>query len=138
MEPESLWHVQTHMQCQLDERGWPVHAGAIEVKQGQHLVLTTRTDVEASENVLPITYDGFADLSASSSSSSTRCSDAHPNLLCLVPGCQAAQEVEGLLSSSNSSSKCKFFSRPVLAQVPGLLVVTSMEDGILVLFLAFS
>mmetsp|Transcript_18553 Transcript_18553/g.48364 ORF Transcript_18553/g.48364 Transcript_18553/m.48364 type:complete len:728 (+) Transcript_18553:1051-3234(+) len=54
--------IMVRRKCQLDERGWPVHAGAIEVKQGQHLVLTTRTDVEASENVLPITYDGFADL----------------------------------------------------------------------------
>ncbi|KAF5837892.1 pyruvate kinase [Dunaliella salina] len=54
--------IMVRRKCQLDEQGWPVHDGAIEVKQGQHLVLTTRTDVEASENVLPITYDGFADL----------------------------------------------------------------------------
>ena len=55
-------NTRTHTQCLLDDQGWPVHPEAISVKEGQQLVLTTRLDVEASETVLPVTYNGFADL----------------------------------------------------------------------------
>lgn len=52
----------TTPQCLLDEKGWPVHASPLKVSKGMGVVLTTRTDVEASESVLPVTYDRFPEL----------------------------------------------------------------------------
>lgn len=42
----------------VDDNGWPVHEGTFTITAGQTITLTTR-DVEASETVLPVTYDQF-------------------------------------------------------------------------------
>lgn len=46
----------------LDEQMWPTHDRVITVKAGNTVTLTTRTGVEASDDVLPITYDKFHDM----------------------------------------------------------------------------
>lgn len=43
----------------IDDQGWPVHESSIYIKAGQMVTLTTRSDVEASSSVLPLTYDRF-------------------------------------------------------------------------------
>ncbi len=43
----------------MDESGWPTHGDHFDIKTGQRVVLTTRTDVEATNEVLPVTYSKF-------------------------------------------------------------------------------
>eukprot|EP00879_Flechtneria_rotunda_P010736 GHRR01011218.1.p1 GENE.GHRR01011218.1~~GHRR01011218.1.p1 ORF type:complete len:534 (+),score=126.26 GHRR01011218.1:418-2019(+) len=42
--------------CVFGEDGWPLHPDPVEVQAGQIVMLTTRQDVEAHDNVFPVTY----------------------------------------------------------------------------------
>lgn len=46
----------------MDEHGWPIHNESYNIKAGQKVNITTRSDVEASNSVLPITYERFTDM----------------------------------------------------------------------------
>lgn len=46
----------------LDERGWPKHEGAFDVKRGAEVVVTTDINAVASSSCLPITYPNFHNL----------------------------------------------------------------------------
>lgn len=48
--------VMVRRPCVFGEDGWPLHADPFEVKAGQTITLTTRTDVEATGTLLPVTY----------------------------------------------------------------------------------
>ncbi len=41
---------------QIGEDGWPLHASPISISMGQRVTLTTRTDVEAGPDLMPVTY----------------------------------------------------------------------------------
>ncbi len=49
-------------QVKIGEDGWPIHEESFTVTSGQQVIITTRTDVEASGAVLPITYDKFTEM----------------------------------------------------------------------------
>ena len=46
----------------LDERGWPKHEGAFDVKRGAEVFVTTDINAVASSSCLPITYPNFHNL----------------------------------------------------------------------------
>ena len=46
----------------LDEKGWPKHEGAFEVKRGAEVTVTTDMEAVASSSCLPITYPNFHNL----------------------------------------------------------------------------
>lgn len=46
----------------MDESGWPTHNESYSIKSGQVVTITTRSDVEASNTVLPITYERFTEM----------------------------------------------------------------------------
>lgn len=48
--------VMVRRPCICGEDGWPAHADPFEVKAGQSITITTRTDVQASDSILPVTY----------------------------------------------------------------------------------
>ncbi|GLC77052.1 hypothetical protein PLESTF_001878200 [Pleodorina starrii] len=47
---------------QIGEDGWPTHEESFTVAAGQQVTITTRTDVDASDSVLPITYSKFTEM----------------------------------------------------------------------------
>eukprot|EP00198_Chlamydomonas_reinhardtii_P006103 XP_001695439.1 pyruvate kinase [Chlamydomonas reinhardtii] len=49
-------------QVKIGEDGWPIHEESFAVTAGQQVIITTRTDVDASSNVLPITYSKFTEM----------------------------------------------------------------------------
>ncbi|GIL75743.1 hypothetical protein Vretimale_15284 [Volvox reticuliferus] len=49
-------------QVKIGEDGWPIHEESFTVAAGQQVIITTRTDVEASSSVLPITYSKFTEM----------------------------------------------------------------------------
>mmetsp|Transcript_33774 Transcript_33774/g.60980 ORF Transcript_33774/g.60980 Transcript_33774/m.60980 type:complete len:646 (-) Transcript_33774:934-2871(-) len=49
-------------QVKIGEDGWPIHEESFNVTAGQEVILTTRSDVTASSNILPITYSGFTEM----------------------------------------------------------------------------
>ncbi|EFJ40338.1 cytosolic pyruvate kinase [Volvox carteri f. nagariensis] len=49
-------------QVKIGEDGWPIHEESFAVTAGQQVVITTRTDVDASGSVLPITYNKFTEM----------------------------------------------------------------------------
>lgn len=46
----------------LDDQGWPKHEGALEVKRGAEVTVTTDLNAVASSNCFPITYPNFHNL----------------------------------------------------------------------------
>lgn len=46
----------------IGEDGWPIHEESFTVTAGQQVIITTRTDVDASGSVLPITYSKFTEM----------------------------------------------------------------------------
>ncbi|KAL3159599.1 hypothetical protein ABBQ38_010011 [Trebouxia sp. C0009 RCD-2024] len=46
----------------LDEKGWPKHDGAFEVKRGAEVIVTTDLNAVASSSCMPITYPNFHNL----------------------------------------------------------------------------
>ncbi|GAX82387.1 hypothetical protein CEUSTIGMA_g9815.t1 [Chlamydomonas eustigma] len=51
--------ITVRRQVKVDETGWPVHEEGISIKAGQKVTLTTRSDAEASSNILPVNYEHF-------------------------------------------------------------------------------
>ncbi|KAF6256496.1 pyruvate kinase [Scenedesmus sp. NREL 46B-D3] len=48
--------VMVRRPCVIGDDGWPAHPDPFNVTAGQTLTITTRSDVEASSTVLPVTY----------------------------------------------------------------------------------
>jgi pyruvate kinase len=47
------------LQVKIGEDGWPIHEESFNVVAGQQVILTTRNDVVATKDILPVTYDKF-------------------------------------------------------------------------------
>lgn len=46
----------------LDEHGWPMHEVHINITQGQRVTVACNPEAEASDSVLPVTYDKFSSM----------------------------------------------------------------------------
>ncbi|MEW5314599.1 MAG: hypothetical protein WDW38_006082 [Sanguina aurantia] len=51
--------VMVRRQVKLGDDGWPMHEETFNITSGQTVVLTTRKDVDAANDLLPVTYDKF-------------------------------------------------------------------------------
>jgi hypothetical protein len=46
----------------MDDSLWPTHGDTFDITNGQRITITTRADVEASAEVLPITFSKFTQM----------------------------------------------------------------------------